>query len=196
MFFRRSPKKSVKDDDELLRLYKASGDIIYLGELYQRYVHLIFGVCMKYLRNEEESKDMSMLVFEKLAVAAKTTEIKNFKSWLHVLTKNECLMLLRSRKYKIDKAAREINEAESVDSALSLHHTQEDSLESNLQELEAAIEELPPEQKTCIRLFYLEQKCYKEIALLTGLELKKVKSHLQNGKRNLKASMHKLDEES
>ncbi len=196
MFFRRSPKKSFKDDDELLSLYKASGDIALLGELYERYVHLIFGVCMKYLRNEEESKDMSMLVFEKLAVTAKSTEIRNFKSWLHVLTKNECLMLLRSKKYRLEKAAVEIKEEGGVDSALSLHHTQEDTLESNLQELEAAIAELPPEQKECIKLFYLEQKCYKEIATITGLELKKVKSHIQNGKRNLKASMQKLDEES
>ncbi|AHM60290.1 sigma-70 family RNA polymerase sigma factor [Flammeovirgaceae bacterium 311] len=196
MFFKRSPKKIVKDDDELLSLYKASGEIAYLGELYERYVHLIFGVCLKYLKNEEESKDMSMLVFEKLAVAVKTTDIKNFKSWLHVLTKNECLMLLRSKKYKQEKAAVEINAEEGMDMAFSLHHTEDDGLEQNLQELAGAIEELPPEQQTCIRLFYLEQKCYKEIAALTGFDSKKVKSYIQNGKRNLKIHLQKLDEES
>ena len=194
MFFKRSPKKAVKEDDELLSLYKDSGDIAYLGELYERYLHLIFGVCMKYLRNEEESKDMSMQVFEKLAEAAKTSEIRNFKSWLHVLTKNECLMLLRSRKYKMTKASVEINEDGNMDMACSLHHKEEDPLEIKLQELELSIEELPPEQKECIRLFYLEQKCYKTIAALTGHELKKVKSYIQNGKRNLKLHMQKPDE--
>ena len=167
-----------------------------MGELYERYVHLIFGVCLKYLRNEEESKDMSMLIFEKLAVAAKSQEIRNFKSWLHVLTKNECLMLLRSRKYKQEKASASLADEEDMELALSLHPVEEDSLEQNLQELELAIEELPPEQQTCIRLFYLEQKCYKEIAALTGYELNKVKSYIQNGKRNLRAHMQKLDEES
>ena len=196
MFFRRSSKKAVKEDDELLRLYKASGEIAWLGELYERYIQLVFGVCMKYLRNEEESKDMSMQLFEKLTEAAKTTEIRNFKSWLHVLAKNECLMLLRSRKYKMAKTSVEINGQESMDMACSLHPTEEGALEIKLQELELSMEELPPEQKECIRLFYLEQKCYKTIAELTGYELKKVKSHIQNGKRNLKLYMQKMDEKS
>lgn len=195
MFFRRSPKKIIKTDEELLSQYQASGDIAPLGELFERYLHLVFGVCLKYLKNEEESKDMSMLIFEKLTQSARNTEIRNFKSWLHVLTKNECLMLLRSKHYKLRQAAVKINNETEVDLAFSLHpQEEEDELEEHLQELSMAIEELPPEQQRCIRLFYLEQKCYREIAALTGYELNKVKSHLQNGKRNLKAYMQKPDE--
>lgn len=195
MFFKRSSKKAIKEDDELLRLYKASGEMGYLGELYERYIHLIFGVCMKYLKNKEDSKDMSMQIFEKLSIAAKENEIKNFRSWLHVLAKNECLMLLRSRKYKLEKTAVEINEGRNMDMAYSLHPSEEQVLETDLKELEKAIAALPPEQQTCIRLFYLEQKCYKEIAALSGYELKKVKSYIQNGKRNLKLHMQKIDEQ-
>lgn len=194
MFFKRSPKKESKDDDELLRLYKATGDIAWLGELYERHLHLIYGVCMKYLKNTEESKDMSMQVFEKLTVVARTNDIRNFTSWLHVLTKNECLMLLRSRAYQAKKNSIEIKEQPGMDMACSLHPTEEESLENSLQELEGAIEELPPEQKRCISLFYLEQKCYKDIAAITGYELKQVKSYIQNGKRNLRLQMNKLDE--
>ena len=196
MFFKRSPKKGIKEDDELLGLYKDSGDIAFLGELYERYIHLVFGVCMKYLRSEEESKDMSMQIFEKLTVATKTADIKNFKSWLYVLAKNECLMLLRSRKYKMAKAAVEISGDGNMDMACSLHPTEEGALEIKLQELELSIDELPAEQKECVRLFYLEQKCYKTIADLTGYDLKKVKSYIQNGKRNLKLYMQKMDEKS
>ena len=194
MFFRRSPKKEKKEDEELLSLYKASGDISFLGELYERYAHLVFGVCMKYLKNQEDSKDMSMQIFEKLITSAKTTEIRNFGSWIHVLSKNECLMLLRSRAFKMEKASFEISGEENMEMAGSLHPPEEDALESSLQELELAIEELPPEQKECIRMFYLEQKSYKEIAELTRHDLKKVKSYIQNGKRNLKLYMQKLDE--
>lgn len=196
MFFKRSPKKNIQEDDELLSLYKASGDIAYLGELYERYIHLVFGVCMKYLRNEEESKDMSMQIFEKLSGAVKNTEIRNFGSWMHVLAKNECLMLLRSRRYKMEKASVAINMESNMDLAFTLHHTIEDGLEVKLRELELSIEELPPEQKECIRLFYLEQKSYKTIAALTGHELGKVKSYIQNGKRNLKRYMQNMDEQS
>lgn len=195
MFFKRPSKKASKEDEELLVLYQQTEDPVYLGELFDRYIHLVYGVCLKYLKGNEESKDMAMQVFEKLAVQVKTNEVRNFKSWLHVLTKNECLMLLRSRKYKMDKESMPINAEDGMDLCYNLHHIEEDDLESNLQELELAIETLPPEQTICIRLFYLQQKCYREIVEMTGYELNSVKSYIQNGKRNLRIHLQKLDEQ-
>lgn len=136
-----------------------------------------------------------MQVFEKLVKTVKENDVKNFKSWLHVVTKNECLMLLRSRKYKTEKTSSELNSEVHMDLAYSLHPTEDEHIEQNLQELELAVEELPPEQKECIRLFYLQQKCYKEIEELTGFELNKVKSYIQNGKRNLKIHLQKLNDQ-
>jgi RNA polymerase sigma factor (sigma-70 family) len=196
MFFRKSPKKAVKADDELLLLYKETGDMLYLGELYERYMHLVFGVCMKYFRNEEESKDMTMQIFEKLAVECRKGEVKNFSGWLHVLARNECLMQLRSAKYKHEKGAQDLNEEIIMEREPLVHHTEEEDLEASLQEIERGVETLPPEQKEAITLFYIQQKSYKEIAELTGWELTKVKSYIQNGKRNLKTHLQKLNEQS
>jgi RNA polymerase sigma factor (sigma-70 family) len=194
MFFRRSAKKVIKDDEELLILYKESGDMAYLGELYERHVHLVFGTCMKYLKNKDDSKDMSMQVFEKLRIELRKQDIKNFTSWLHVLTKNQCLMLLRSVKYKQSKSFDEISEGSDMEFNIPLHHTESDELEMNLQQLEKAVEELPEEQKKCIHLFFLEEKSYKEIVDITGYDLNKVKSYIQNGKRNLKIHLQKINE--
>ncbi len=194
MFFKRSPKKAVKEDKELLSLYQDSEDIAFLGELYDRYIHLVFGVCMKYLKDQQDSEDMCMQIFEKLIVAAKVHQILNFKSWLHVLARNECLMLLRSGKYKRDQASVAIKEEDAMESSYVLHLNGEERLENNLIELEKAIEVLPNEQRMCIKLFYLHEKCYKTIALETGYEINKVKSYIQNGKRNLKRYMDKIDE--
>ncbi|MDQ3393210.1 MAG: sigma-70 family RNA polymerase sigma factor, partial [Bacteroidota bacterium] len=152
-----------KEDEELLVLYQETEDPAHLGELFDRYVHLVYGVCLKYLRNNEDSKDMTMHVFEKLSIQLKKQEIKNFKSWLHVLTKNECLMLLRTLRYKIEKENKGINPETDMDLSYIMHPKEEDQLENSLQELEIAMEELPFEQKACIRLFYIQQKCYKEI---------------------------------
>lgn len=198
MFFKSSPKKSYVEDEKLLVKYQHTEDPAIIGELFERYVHLVYGVCLKYLKNGEESKDMVMQVFEKLAEQLKSNEVKNFKSWLHVLTKNECLMLLRSRKYKDVKGNIEINPLEDMDLQFHLHPDEEEkvALENNLQCLDLAIEELPTEQKECIKLFYLQQKCYKEIVELTGFELSKVKSYIQNGKRNLKIHLQNLDEQT
>lgn len=194
MFFRRSPQQARRSDEELLILYQDSGDLAHLGELYDRHLHLVFGVCMKYLRDKEESKDMTMQIFEKIAVEIKKQEIKNFAAWLHTLSKNECLMLLRSSRYKIDKSTMGISDQQDMEKSLLLHHTEKDELEVDLQHLEKGVESLPPEQKLCIGLFYQQQKSYKEIAEITGHDLNKVKSYIQNGKRNLKLYFQKIDE--
>lgn len=195
MFFKRKPKKIIRTDEELLLLYRESGNMDVLGELFERYMHLIFGVCHKYLKDKEESKDMTMLIFEKLVIELKKQEVKNFKSWIHVLSKNQCLMLLRSPKYRAQKGLSEINDDPDMEFKLGMHPIDEDKYEKDLEELERAVEHLPPEQKLCIRMFFIEQKCYKEIAEVTSYDLKKVKSYIQNGKRNLKGYLNKVNEE-
>jgi len=176
-------------DTGLVKAYQESGDLGYLGELYNRYMHLVYGVCLKYLKDREASQDATMQLFEKLVDGLKKHQVENFKSWLHVMAKNHCLMYLRSQKNKISQ---EYDDA-LMENDYALHHDDGYSgqLEEDLTKLENCIEVLQSEQKSCVSLFYLQKKSYKEIATITKHELKKVKSHIQNGKRNLKACMEK-----
>ena len=147
---------------------------------------LVFGVCLKYLKDRDESKDAVMQIFEKLFTVLKTHQIENFKSWLHVTTKNHCLMALR----KSGKFAGEEKIDENVmELSYSAHHEDEQSLENDISALKRCIETLKDQQKACIVLFFLEKKCYNEITEITEYSLKNVKSHIQNGKRNLKICM-------
>jgi RNA polymerase sigma factor (sigma-70 family) len=190
-FFRRSPKKVLPDDAELLRLYYESGDLQVLGELYERYMHLVFGVCLKYLRDEDDSKDATMQIFEKLITDLRVHEVKNLGSWLHSLARNHCLMLLRAnRRYNGHETTIHLSAGADVEFDL-VTHPEEDGLEDRLAQMEDGFQELPAEQKQCLELFYLEQKSYKEISDLTGFDFKQVKSYLQNGKRNLKIYLDK-----
>jgi len=171
---------STQSDAELIRRYKDGYDLEILGELYKRYTGLVFGVCLKYLKNREESQDAVMQIFEKLITGLLEHEVTHFKSWLYVTTRNHVLMQLRKKK---DIALQDIPQS-FMESGMEMH--QEDTLEINLTKLEHCMEGLVNEQKTCVTLFYLQHKCYQEINELTGYELKKVKSYIQNGKRNLK----------
>ncbi len=190
MIFRRFFKKDPLDDAGLIQLYKKTGDLKVLGELYDRYLHLIYGVCLKYLRDEEESKDATMQVFEKLIGELREHEVSNFKSWLHTLARNHCLMQLRSRKFKDGKNLERINWGEDMETDIGEHPDYEDR-EEDLQRMERGLDHLPPEQRQCLQLFYLDQKSYKEISDLTGYDFKQVKSYIQNGKRNLKIYLEK-----
>ena len=160
----------------------------HLSTLYQRYMDLVFGVCMKYFKEAERSKDAVMDIFDELHTKLRNHEVENFKGWLHVLARNHCLMQLRSpRNMKMTEFNPSFMQSEQ-----NTHLNGEAiAKEENLTQLEQCMDNLPTEQKECVRLFYLENKCYNEIAESTGIEWNKVRSYIQNGRRNLKICMEK-----
>lgn len=184
--------KSVKDklnqrsDEELLKEFSSYGNLEILGELYSSYMHLVYGVCLKYLRNPDESKDAVLNIFEKLIIEIPKHDIGNFKSWLHVVTKNYCLMQLRSEKSQNERKSEWILDSTIFMESLQDPHPIDEDAPDLEKELADCIEKLKDEQKMVINLFYYKNMCYSEIAVSLGLEEKKVKSYLQNAKRNLK----------
>jgi RNA polymerase sigma-70 factor (ECF subfamily) len=180
----KAPEK--KSDKELLREFVSGKNPDVLGELYSRYMTLVYGVCLKYLKDRDESKDAVIQIFEKLINEIPKQRIDNFRSWLHVVTKNYCLMQLR-----FQKTHNEHMQAWMEDSVIFMENDlQMHPIDSDDPDIDNAltdcIERLKGEQKACIHLFYYENRCYKEIAGKLDLDEKKVKSYLQNAKRNLK----------
>jgi RNA polymerase sigma factor (sigma-70 family) len=174
-------------DVELIHAFIEKGDNYFLEELYGRYIRFVFLICMKYLKNAEEAKDISMQVFEKLCDDLKRFNVRNFKSWLHVVTKNTCLMHLRSEKdvVSLDHVL-QTNMQNIMENHYFLHPENEAEEELSMDKLKQAMGKLNVEQKKCIELFYFEERSYKEVVEITGFSMNEVKSFIQNGKRNLK----------
>lgn len=183
----QKPNIQALSDEQLIEKYRKEEDNAYLGELFGRYIRFVFLVSMKYLRNEEMSKDFSMQIFEKLTHDLKRFQVVNFKSWLHTVTRNTCLMHLRStQSRKVFSVDGEKDTQKFMENLPDPHPIDTDHKEIRLEKLEKAIAELEGEQKSCITLFYLQEKSYKEVADITGYSMNQVKSNIQNGKRNLK----------
>lgn len=189
-FIKNSAKINEQDDASLIAVYQKNGDLEILGQLYNKYMHLVFGVCFNYFKDEELSKDAVMQIFEELVVKLKMHQVQNFKSWLHVLSRNHCLMALR-KSAKNPTVAMEDNFMENDN---FVHLDIDDTKETQLTVMEKCMETLPEEQRKSVDLFYLQEKCYKEVADITGYDLLKVKSYIQNGKRNLKICIEKNSE--
>lgn len=174
-------------DEELIHRYRNSHQPAYVGELYQRYTHLVFGVCMKYCRNVADAEDATMQIFEHLIKELKKHDIQSFKPWLHTVVKNHCMMNFRKEAQESKKKEQwEKESGRVVESGAGEHHTEEDDKEFVLQHLHEGIEGLKEEQRTCIELFYMKSCSYAEITAITGYSANEVKSHIQNGKRNLR----------
>lgn len=187
MSFLRSIPPADSSDQELVTRYKNEGDLQVLAQLYGRYMELVYGVCLKYLKDSELSKDAVMNIFEELVKKLKSHEVDNFRSWLYVLARNHCLMHLRTpRNMKTSELNFDIMQSEE-----NVHLNGVMEKEESLKLMENCLGTLPAEQRQSIELFYLKNKCYNEITELTGLDWNKVRSNIQNGRRNLKNCMEK-----
>lgn len=187
MAFLRNISNPSASDAELLAAYRQSGELRILGELYQRYMDLSYGVCLQYLEDADAAKDAVMSVFEELVHKLRRHEPVNFKNWLYTVVKNYCLMQLRSRG-KIKMTALDPDRMQPGE---EMHQEDREQQEWRLNELAKCLETLSTDQKRTVELFYLQEKCYKEIVDITGLDWNKVRSLIQNGRRNLKICMEK-----
>ena len=181
----RSRKYDHIEDAELLQNFYHDHDNKWLGILLPRYTLLLIGVCMKYIKNEEDSKDCVQQIFLKVISELHKYKVDYFKSWVYMIAKNHCLMKLRGNKNLHVELDEQVTPAEDATDHKN-EHIEKEILLTKMQE---AIGKLNVEQQQCVSLFYLQKKSYSEVAEITGLTMLQVKSHLQNGKRNLKLMM-------
>ena len=192
MPFLRNISGSGASDQDLLHEYRRTGDLTVLGTLYDRYMDLVYGVCLKYLKDPENAKDSTLSIFEELVVKLQKHEVTHFKGWLYQLAKNHCLMQLRSGK-KFSKAAVDVELVQKEENGhLEYGHEKEEEF----RDLDHCLGQLNQEQRKAVELFYLQGKSYKEIEVLSGWDGNTVRSYIQNGRRNLKICMEKQKKET
>ena len=205
MFLRKAYKHSETkrqslsqlSDEELIALLNDQTYNEIINEIFNRYSYILYGLCYKYLKNTEERKDAVQSIFEKIFTDLGNHSVRNLKSWLFVVAKNYCLMQIRKKQVE----TKELTAENSSHVLLKLYEeeigqkNENDEMENHVSELLRCIDKLSSQQSICINLMYLDDKSYKEIADITGFSLNEVKSHIQNGKRNLRKLLIENDEE-
>ena len=175
------------EDKELLERFYSDHNNEWLGILLPRYTLLLFGVCMKYLKNEEDAKDCVQQIFLKAINELHKYKVEYFKSWIYMIAKNHCLMKLRDKgKYSIEITERMASKPDTAEDKNILIEK-----DNTLSEMQSALQQLNHEQQLCVTLFYLQKRSYTEIAAETGYSMMQVKSNIQNGKRNLRLLLEK-----
>lgn len=182
-----SSNKDEQPDEALLIRYQQTGDKALIGALFNRYVHLVYGLCLKYLKDRDAAQDTVMTIFESLFKKLLDHDVKYFKSWLYMVAKNYCLMELRKA-----GTSKDLN-GSIMESEVFLHPIEEmpADVTDDLDAMEKCLEQLRDDQQKCLRMFYLQELSYEEVSTKTTFALKKVKSYIQNGKRNLKICIEK-----
>jgi len=186
-FLRSKPVQ--KTDEELLQYYINTGKSDSFGQLFDRYIPLVYGVCLKYLRDADDAQDAVMLLFEDLLPKIPQYEIKVFRTWLYRVAQNHCLQILREKERTIQVELHpDFMESDEI---LHLFDEEEDEENDRTLALRKCMEALPETQRISVTRFFMDEMSYADIVELTGYSLKHVKSYIQNGKRNLKICIDK-----
>ena len=175
-------------DNELLKQFVQTSNQELLGQLYSRYISLVYGLCLKYLQQIEEAKDAVNNIYEELNRKVHQYQIENFKAWLYSVATNHCLQILRKEKNQIfEEIDTRIMESDEFEHLIDVDQDRE---KENV--LHYCLTTLPEEQRQCVVHFFFEDCSYADIVEKTGFALNKVKSYIQNGKRNLKICILKI----
>ena len=173
-------------DKTLIANFRKGGDKDALGTLFLRYMELVYGVCLKYLRQAESAQDAVMDIYEHVNRKLPEHEVENFSAWLYMVSKNHCLQLLRKKNNLLtvsldDPIMQNGREMHLEDDGFDL-----DMSEDVMDQLQHCLAQLPEKQKICIQMFYFEKQSYADICEATQLSMDHVRSNIQNGRRNLK----------
>lgn len=181
------PEQENLTDEELLKRYCDSGELVYFVEAYKRYMPLVYGVALKYLKRLEDAQDAVMQLFEELVVKIKEVEIQSFKAWLYTCIRNNCLMEIRKRSKNLSVSL----DDSFMEFCDDFHLTVVSESENREESLRECVESLPEKQRISVKYFFFDELSYKEVEERTGFSLKMVKSFIQNGKRNLKLCLER-----
>ena len=181
------PEQENLTDEELLKRYCDSGELVYFVEAYKRYMPLVYGVALKYLKRPEDAQDAVMQLFEELIVKVKAVEIQSFKAWLYTCIRNNCLMEIRKRSKNLSVSL----DDSFMEFCDDFHLTVVSESENREESLRECVESLPEKQRISVKYFFFDELSYKEVEERTGFSLKMVKSFIQNGKRNLKLCLER-----
>ena len=181
------PEQENLTDEELLKRYCDSGELVYFVEAYKRYMPLVYGVALNYLKRPEDAQDAVMQLFEELVVKIKEVEIQSFKAWLYTCIRNNCLMEIRKRSKNLSVSL----DDSFMEFCDDFHLTVVSESENREESLRECVESLPEKQRISVKYFFFNELSYKEVEERTGFSLKMVKSFIQNGKRNLKLCLER-----
>jgi len=192
MAWLRSKRLDERSDETLASEYRSSKDQKVLGILYGRYLELMYGLCLQYFKDAARAEDATIDIYEELRVKLLKHKVENFRPWMYRLARNHCLMVLRRGASHMTMDSSSVATHEGLDPAdMQLAdnlHLRGEAMEKEqlLLALEACTDALPENQSICIRRFYLHGESYADIAATLAFTVGKVRSAIQNGRRNLK----------
>lgn len=184
------------DPDAALMLRVKRGDRAAFAELVEKYQQPLFNFISRTLRDETESEDLAQNAFLQVYKSRQRYEpTAKFSTWLFTIARNLCLNEIRRRsRHPAESIEENHGEAEDLPqrqyedkkNVLPTDHALHRELAKNI---EAALAELPENQRTAILLCRQDELSYEQIAKILDCSLSATKSLIHRGRETLKEKL-------
>jgi len=195
----KPPLNTLTDQEVVAR--SREGDETAYRELIRRYERPVFSLIFRMVRDREIAEDLSQETFIKVlnAIGTYRPEFK-FSSWVFKIANNTAIDHLRRRELDTlslegspHAATPEAMEATALQLGTGVASPLDDVASRELGgEIEAAINRLRPEYRSCILLRHVEGRAYEEIADILGLPLGTVKTYIHRARNELRVMLAHL----
>jgi RNA polymerase sigma-70 factor, ECF subfamily len=157
----------------------------------------VYLLCLRLLRNRDEADSATQDVFVKayrVLQESKGPEIECPEKWLTTVAVRTCLDRLRSRRWVFWRRTASQNADALLRVFPAAGANQHDAVIAReiTHRLDAALERLPPRQRSVFVLRHDENRSLEEIAGILGLDVGTVKAHLARAIRKLRAELRDL----
>ncbi|MDD5396987.1 MAG: RNA polymerase sigma factor [Candidatus Moranbacteria bacterium] len=190
LFFR---KKSVPDnldkmdDSELITFIHTKNKEAY-KELFARYQKKLFTYIYHLVGNREETEDILQNVFSKTYRNIEHFDVsRKFSSWIYRIAHNEAVNFLKRKSKRYTVSWEDIATSKDKLDSASNEELPEDRIghKEIVQEIDSAMEKLPPKYQQVLKLRYFQEYSYEEIGKILGKPLNTVGTLINRAKKKL-----------
>ncbi len=175
------------DDEGLLRLIAQTRSEA-LGELYDRYNRLVFGMARNAVGDQALAEEITQDVFMRIWNKATTYQPEQGKvvSWIAGITRNRAIDVFRHQKTRLDGDSLSFDELPFFDPPDSQNVERETETRLKGQRVQQALFLLPKDQRDALALAYFRGYTHEEAAAVLGEPLGTVKTRIRLGMQKLR----------
>lgn len=168
------------------------GEMPSWAELVAAHADSVYGLAYRLTGNKHDAEDLTQETFMRVFRSLKSYRPGTFEGWLHRITTNLFLDMVRHRQVIRMEAL-----PENYDRVPGTLKTPEQAVDDATldPDLEVALAELQPDYRAVVVLCDVVGLTYEEIASTLGIKMGTVRSRIHRARSSLRASLERLERE-
>lgn len=178
-----TPSDAARRDADILADLQAGDTAAAFNALLERYETKVFRLCLSMLHDTSLAQDVAQEVLLRVWRHLNRYDAQSgaFSTWIYAIARNQCLSTLSKQRL----AWASLDDTEVSQQVAQISAATEINDAASLAWLRSLVQALPTAQRSCLTLYYFEERSVTEVATLLDLPEGSVKTHLHRARQAL-----------